>query len=122
MSGHLYNDQARKTERRRLRRNATDAEAKLWSMLRGRGMAGFKFFRQYGVGSYVLDFYCPERRLAVEVDGGQHAGAHGLQRDAERDGYLSRHGIRVIRLWNNEVLQNAEGVTQRIREELGEGS
>jgi len=122
MSGHLYNDPARKTERRRLRKNATDAEVKLWSILRGRRMAGFKFFRQYGVGPYVLDFYCPERRLAVEVDGGQHAEAHGLQHDAERDGYLSKQGIRVIRLWNNEVLQNADGVTHRIKEELGEDS
>jgi len=122
MSGHLYNDPARKTERRRLRKNATDAEVKLWSILRDRRMAGFKFFRQYGVGPYVLDFYCPERRLAVEVDGGQHAEAHGLQHDAGRDGYLSKQGIRVIRLWNNEVLQNADGVTHRIKEELGEDS
>ena len=118
MSGHLYNDPARKSERRRLRKNSTDAEVRLWSIVRDRRMAGLKFFRQYSVGPYVLDFYCTECRLAVEVDGGQHAEAHGLQRDAERDRYLSDLGIRVIRFWNSDVLQNIEGVEGRIREEV----
>ena len=122
MSKHLYNDSTRKLDRRRLRENATDAERKLWSILRSRQMAGLRFFRQYSVGSYTLDFYCPEQRLAVEVDGGQHADVYGQQHDAHRDEYLKDLNIRVIRFWNNDVLQNVEGVGQKITEELGSHS
>lgn len=122
MSKYLYNDPTAKLDRRRLRKSATDAERKLWSILRSRRMAGLKFCRQYGIGPYILDFYCPERRLAVEVDGGQHADVPGQQHDAHRDSYLRELGIRVIRFWNNDVLQNIEGVGERIEEEVGEHS
>jgi very-short-patch-repair endonuclease len=118
MEKYLYNDPSTKLDRRRLRKNATDAERKLWSILRSRRMAGLKFFRQYGADPYVLDFYCPERRLAIEVDGGQHADVYGQQYDAHRDRYLKELNIRVIRFWNNDVLQNIEGVGQRIKEEV----
>jgi very-short-patch-repair endonuclease len=117
MSKYLYNDPTTKLNRRRLRRQATDAEQKLWSILRCRRMAGLKFLRQYSVGPYILDFYCPERRLAIEVDGGQHADVYGQQRDAHRYIYLRELNIRVIRFWNNDVLQNIEGVGERIKEE-----
>jgi very-short-patch-repair endonuclease len=119
MDKHLYNDPNRKPDRRRLRKDTTDAERKLWSVLRNREMVGLKFFRQYSIGPYVVDFYCPEQRLAVEVDGGQHAHMHGQRRDALRDSYLRDLDIRVIRFWNNDVLQNIEGVGQKIREEVG---
>jgi len=85
-------------------------------------MAGLKFFRQYSAGPYILDFYCPERRLDIEVDGGQHGDVGAQQHDAARGSYLSELGIRVIRFWNNDVLQNIEGVGERIREEAKEGS
>lgn len=117
MNKYLYNDPSKKLDRRRLRKNATDAEQKLWSILRSRRMTGLKFFRQYSVGPYVLDFYCPERRLAIEVDGGQHADVYRQQHDAHRDSYLKELDIRVIRFWNNDVLQNIEGVGKRIKEE-----
>jgi len=117
MSKYLYNDPTTKLNRRRLRKNATDAEQKLWSILRSRRMAGLKFFRQYSVGPYILDFYCPERRLAIELDGGQHADVYRQQHDAHRDSYLRELSIRVIRFWNNDVLQNIEGVGERIKEE-----
>jgi len=117
MSEYLYNDPSTKLDRRRLRKNATDAERKLWSILRSRQMSDLKFLRQYRVGPYTLDFYCPERRLAIEVDGGQHADICGQQHDAHRDKYLKDLHIRVIRFWNNDVLQNIEGVGQRITEE-----
>ena len=81
-------------------------------------MADLKFFRQYSVGSYTLDFYCPERRLAIEVDGGQHADVYGQQHDVHRNSYLRELNIRVIRFWNNDVLQNIEGVGQKIKEEV----
>ena len=85
-------------------------------------MASLKFFRQYSVGPYILDFYCPERRLAIEVDGGQHTYVYGQQHDAHRDSYLKELNIRVIRFWNNDVLQNIEGVGQKIKEEVEKGS
>jgi len=118
MGKYLYNDPSTKLDQRRLKKNATDAERKLWNMLRSRRMAGLKFFRQYGAGPYILDFYCPERKLAIEVDGGQHAGIYGQQHDAHRDKYLKELNIRVIRFWNNDGLQNIEGVGQRIKEEV----
>jgi very-short-patch-repair endonuclease len=117
MNKYLYNDPTTKLDRRWLRKNATDAERKLWSILRNRRIAGLKFFRQYSIGSYVLDFYCPERRLAIEVDGGQHADIYGQQHDTHRDSHLRELNISVIRFWNNDVLQNIEGVRQRITEE-----
>ncbi len=119
MNEHLYNDPARKTNRRRLRKEATDAERRIWSLLRARRMAGLKFFRQYGVGPYVLDFYCPERRLAIEVDGDQHADARGREHDCDRASYLRQLGIRIVRFWNNDVLKNTEGVVERITYEIG---
>ena len=117
MNKYLYNDPITKLDRRRLRKNTTDAEQKVWSILRSRQMVGLKFLRQYSVGPYILDFYCPERRLAVEVDGGQHADMYCQQHDAHRDSYIRELNIRVIRFWNNDVLQNIEGVGERIKEE-----
>ena len=92
---------------RRLRINQTDAEARLWRCLRDRQVAGCKFVRQEPVDSYVCDFVCRERKLVVEVDGGQHLE---LQSDLIRDRKLSEQGYRVLRFWNNDVLQNVEGV------------
>jgi very-short-patch-repair endonuclease len=90
--------------------------------LRSGGIRGFKFFRQYSVGPYILDFYCPERRLGVEVDGGQHGNAPGKEHDARRAEYLSDLNIRIARFWNNDVLQNIEGVGRKIAQELGQHS
>ena len=118
MNEYTYNDPTTKLNRRRLRKDATDAERKLWSILRSRQMAGLKFFRQYSAGPYTLDFYCPQRRLAVEVDGGHHGDAGARQHDDARGIYLNELGIRVIRFWNNDVLQNIEGVAERITEEV----
>ena len=122
MSKYVYNDPARKLERRHLRKNSTAAERRLWSILRSRQMSGLKFLRQYGVGPYILDFYCPELRLAIEVDGGQHADICGQQHDAHRDRYLKDLEIRVIRFWNSDVLQNIEGIGQKIKEDIGRSS
>ncbi len=110
----LRNNANQKEQRRYLRKNQTDAERKLWSILRKSQLQGFKFYRQYSVGSYILDFYCPAKRLCVEVDGGQHAEEGGLHHDALRTRYLSTKGIRTIRVWNNEVLRNPQGVWEEI--------
>ena len=93
---------------RKLRRNPTDVEKKLWRLLRDRQLLGFKFRRQHPIGKYVADFCCFEKKLIVEVDGGQHAIA--ANRDEERTLALKREGFRVLRFWNHEILQNIEGV------------
>ena len=93
-----------------MRRGATDAERALWFELRGRRLGGHKFKRQWTLGAYIVDFCCWERRLIVEVDGGQHTA----ERDAARTAWLEREGYRVIRFWNHEVLGNMDGVLQAI--------
>jgi very-short-patch-repair endonuclease len=99
---------------RELRRNATDAEKYLWSLLRNRQLAGYKFRRQHPLGRFVLDFYCHEAKLCVELDGGQHAETAQAEYDRERTAWLNQEGIRVIRFWNTDVLNNIEGVLQSI--------
>ena len=105
--------------RRRLRRNRTDPEATLWSWIRAKRFAGFKFRRQYACGPYILDFYCPARRLAIELDGGQHfeQGAHVY--DQRRTEYLRRLRIDVLRFPNDVVFNEAEGVRRAIALALG---
>jgi very-short-patch-repair endonuclease len=95
---------------RTLRRNATDAETKLWQRLRNRQLGGLKFRRQATIGYHVVDFLCAEKRLVVELDGGQHT----LERDAGRTAQLEALGYRVIRFWNNDALGNTDGVLETI--------
>lgn len=115
------NRRAGQVERRRqLRRESTDAELLLWRLLRGRQLGGAKFRRQHQVGQYVLDFYCPEYRLAVEADGGQHVASVGLAKDELRTRYLEGRGIRVLRFSNLEVLLGTEAVLETISKALGE--
>jgi very-short-patch-repair endonuclease len=90
-----------------MRRIATDAERKLWFLLRDRRLDGIKFRRQVPFGPYTLDFVCFERGLVVEVDGGQHAESES---DVKRDAYLRAEGFRTVRYWNTDVLKNPDGV------------
>ena len=94
---------------RELRRNQTDDEKALWRALRGRRFAGFKFRRQHTVGDYILDFYCADAKLAVELDGSQHGHPDGIQRDAEREKFLAEQGIVTLRFWNRQWRGNQEG-------------
>lgn len=114
----LYNDPSTKPRRRTLRRDQSDAERALWRILRNKQMEKLKFYRQYSVGPYYVDFYCPNRRFAIEVDGGQHGLPRQELHDARRTAYLQQHRIRVIRFWNLEVLQQIEVVWEKIREAL----
>jgi very-short-patch-repair endonuclease len=107
-------DENRAERARSLRRATTPADAKLWSKLRNRQLGGLKFTRQEPIGSYYADFVCRERRLIVEVDGGQHADRPA---DQQRDGALTALGYRVIRFWNNDVIENIEGVLQSLLSE-----
>jgi len=99
---------------RRLRRAASKAEIKLWRRLRNRGLAAAKFRRQCPVGSYVVDFYCDQARLVVELDGGGHAQEEQKPRDVQRADDIEALGVRVLCFWNGDVLSNVEGVLQRI--------
>ncbi|HWX82044.1 MAG TPA: endonuclease domain-containing protein [Xanthobacteraceae bacterium] len=101
---------------RALRQRMTNAERKLWYALRDRRFARFKFRRQVPVGRFIADFVCFERRLVIEVDGGQHAES---VRDQWRDRWFAANGFRVLRFWNNEVLKNLEGVMTVLAETLG---
>ena len=108
--GKLHDRPELRERRRDLRRNATRAEQLLWSALRGRRTDGTRFRRQHSVGPYVLDFYCPRARLAIELDGSSHDNDAVQRRDAVRDRYLEACKIRVVRILNDEVERNLEGV------------
>jgi len=98
---------------RRLRRDQTHAERVMWFRLRDRRLAGWKFRRQVPIDRFVVDFFCVERKLIVEIDGGQHD--HGRQRDADRTRNLEAMGYLVLRFWNHEVLQNIDGVLESLQ-------
>jgi len=99
-----------------LRKQLTDAERRLWYLLRGRRLKGWKFRRQHPVGPYVADFACLECRLIIEVDGGQHVQNQAA--DEKRSGYLRDQGFTVLRFWNSDVLNDTERVLEAILREL----
>ena len=111
----LYNKTKNLEKRKSLRKNQTPQEIILWGHLR-RNKFGVKFKRQYSVGSYILDFYSPKNKLAIEIDGSQHI--ENKEYDEERSKYLEVLGIKVIRFWNNEVNNNLDGVITKIISEL----
>lgn len=111
MSDAMANERARA-----LRAEPTEAERKLWDVLRYKRMAGHRFRRQAPIGRYIVDFVCFERKLVIEVDGSQHAV--DTERDAARTAWLESQGFRVLRFWNNDVLRNIDGVAAVIREAL----
>jgi very-short-patch-repair endonuclease len=100
---------------RELRRNSTDAERRLWRALRSK-LPQYKWRRQMPVGPYFADFACFAEKLIIEIDGGQHASAQLY--DDRRTRFIEAQGFRVLRFWNNDVMSNADGVIQRIAEEL----
>ena len=103
---------------RRLRRNQTDAEARLWSRLR-RNALGVSFRRQHPLDPYIVDFVCLEARLIIEADGGQH-NEERAEHDARRTAWLREHGYDVLRFWNNDILSNTDGVIEVILGKLTE--
>jgi very-short-patch-repair endonuclease len=107
-----------KDRRRQLRHSLTAAEATLWKSLQRSQVAGKKFRRQHSVGTYVLDFYCPECKLAVELDGHGHFDPVRSERDVLRSQYLASLNIRVLRLENRLVFENLEGVLHQIKQHL----
>jgi very-short-patch-repair endonuclease len=103
---------------RAMRKKPTDAEAKLWSVLRFRQLDGHRFRRQRPVAGYIVDFYCPSRRLAIELDGGQHADEAQAEYDRIRTERLNEAGIRVVRYSDHDVLRDTDWVVEEILRQL----
>lgn len=103
---------------RNLRREQTEAEKVLWARFRSRQVEGVKFRRQQPIGPYIVDFASFERKLIVEIDGGQHNEKEAREKDEERTAWLEERGYRLLRFWNNDVLMNTEGVLEMIRKEI----
>ena len=115
----MDNGYRRPTRRsRELRTNQTDAERKLWSRLRSSQLGGVRFNRQYPVGPFICDFVARSKGLVIELDGGQHAQV--ASSDSKRTRYIEERGYRVLRFWNNDVLNNLDGVIFEIGRVLGE--
>ena len=108
-----------KERSRNLRKNMTDAENRMWYFLRNRRLKCYKFVRELVVGPYIADFVCREKKLIIEVDGGQHATA--ISYDKRRTKFLENHGYTVFRVWNNEVFNNIQGVLETILHVLESG-
>lgn len=104
-----------KDRRRKLRNNLTTAEATLWRYLKGSQLEGRKFRRQHSFGKFIMDFYCPAEKLAIELDGGYHFTEEQQAYDEGRTRYLNEHGIRVVRFKNHEVLEDVERVLEEVR-------
>lgn len=110
-----YNRPEQKDLRRDLRKGGEAPEAVMWTLIKGRQLDGMKFRRQFGVGPYVLDFYCPEIKLGVELDGAPHFMSGNFGRDDVREEYLFReHGIRIVRFENRDLFYNQDGVVKVI--------
>ncbi len=118
----LHNRPALKSRRKELRNGSTPAEIKLWSMLQHSNLGGYKFRRQHSVGAYILDFYCPSEKLAVELDGDSHFSDEAIEYDCVRTAYLSALNIKVVRFLNTDVYDNLNAVCERILEEINGGN
>ena len=116
---YLYNKQRLKNVRKQLRSNMPKPEQTLWYYLKDKNLEGYKFRRQYSVGKYILDFYCPELRLALELDGDSHFASQ-LTRvyDQHREQFLAQQNIKVLRFTNTEISENLEAVINKISESL----
>ncbi len=101
-----------------LRENMTDAEKRLWWKIKMKQVKGLIFYRQKPIGEYIVDFYCPKAKLAIEIDGSHHFVGETIEYDRIRDDYLSSLGLRVVRFTNTDVLKNIKGVLERIEGEI----
>ena len=116
----IQNSSCFKTRRQKLRRHPTAAEDFLWKFLRKRRMLGWKFRRQYSIESFILDFYCPQCMLGIELDGAGHYTVLGGEYDAMRDQKLKKLGIQILRFENRDVFEHLDEVLETIREALEE--
>jgi len=103
---------------RNLRREQTEQEKILWSIIRGRKFYGLKFKRQVPIGVYIADFCCNEKKLIIELDGGQHNEPNNIEYDKNRTKFLENEGYQIIRFWNNDINDNLEGVYTKLKQEI----
>jgi very-short-patch-repair endonuclease len=115
---YMRNDPVLIERRRDLRRNQTEAEKVFWKHVRNRQFHGLRFVRQYSVGPYILDFYCPALKLAIELDGGQHNEEVNQEYDKARSMYLKAQGIDEMRFWNHEMLRHEQDVLEKLTERV----
>lgn len=114
----IYNKAKIKENRRMLRKVQTKEELIFWSQVKNRRFHGYKFRRQYSIGNYIADFYCPELKLVVEIDGGQHYEKENIQKDSERTKFFEDLGMKVKRYTNIEIKNNLSGVMEELWGEL----
>ena len=112
---NLFNRKRLKHLRSELRSRSTSAEVALWNLLKSRNLEGKKFRRQYSIGSYIVDFFCPSEKLIIELDGDPHGEYQRIQKDAVRDKYIESLGFFVIRFENKVVFQDPEFIKNEIR-------
>src|SRR5262245_24270659 len=112
----IHNLTSSNSRRKQLQANLTPAEALLWTNLKSSNLEGKKFRRQHSIGPYIVDFFCPECRLVVELDGDAHMTETGAQADEQRTEFLKRFNVKVLRFENKDVFDNLEGVLAAIRE------
>jgi very-short-patch-repair endonuclease len=116
----VFNRASETPRRKSLRHSMPEAEVILWSKLQRRQVDGLKFRRQYSVGRFVVDFYCTEFKLAIEVDGDSHFKPNAEKRDAERETFIKQYGIKFLRFTNSDVRENLYGVLTQICETVKE--
>lgn len=110
----IKNPQQSKEQRRQLRRDMTKAEELFWMKVRRKQVSGVRFKRQYGIGPYILDFYVPKKNLAIEIDGGIHEIETVKQKDTNKEAFLNKNGIQVIRFTNETVLNELDRIIKEI--------
>lgn len=115
----LFNHPYHKKLRQQLRNQTTRPEQLLWLKLKGKQCFGLKFRRQCGIGQYIVDFYCPQKKLVVEIDGDTHYIGNATNYDETRDNYLKSLGLKVLRFTNLDIQQNIQGVLEMIAREVG---
>jgi very-short-patch-repair endonuclease len=116
MMSLVFNSRSQKQKHQYLRNHAADAERILWSRLKGRQLLGYKFRRQHGIGVFILDFYCPESKLAIEIDGATHWTEAEREYDRRRKEYIELYSIHFLRFTNSDVYKNLDGVLAAIAE------
>jgi very-short-patch-repair endonuclease len=117
----FFNRESETEKRQQLRRSMPEAEVLLWSRLKGRQLLGCKFRRQYGVGSFVIDFFSVEIKLGIELDGDSHFQPGAPEYDRKRQQFIESFGIRIVRISNTEVYDNLDGVLEMIEREVLKG-
>ena len=118
MDRELFNQREKKSFRQKLRNEQTNAEKLLWFQLRARRLDGWKFRRQQGVGDYIVDFYCSEAKLVIELDGDSHFEPGAQDRDNQRESFLNDNGLRVLRFTNRDIYDSLDSVIDIIRQNI----